>query len=196
MGARLRTSPRVLRVPSTTRGCSPAARPRPARGGPLGFGFHLSSSSRGVYTVATEPLRRAPWAAWSALGGRLGGLQGCLRPRHQRRWHQACARTHLPITSRSSTVSANVSAGLCGGAVCSDLVFELDSMLVVMFMLGMWGCHRNHLRVLLQECHDLGEALTFRGCTWTIRHVYREYNIVADQLAGQAIQASRCLTSP
>jgi ribonuclease HI len=82
------------------------------------------------------------------------------------------------------------------GAVCSHVVFELDSMLVVMFMLGMWGCHRNHLRVLLQECHDLGEALTFRGCTWTIRHVYREYNTVADRLAGQAIQESRGLTSP
>ena len=76
------------------------------------------------------------------------------------------------------------------------MVFELDSMLVVMFMLGMWGCHRTHLRVLLQECHDLGEALNFRGCTWTIRHVYREYNTVADRLAGQAIQESRGLTSP
>ena len=43
VGARLRTPPRVLRVPSTTRGCSPAARPRPARGEPLGFGLHLSS---------------------------------------------------------------------------------------------------------------------------------------------------------
>ena len=47
------------------------------------------------------------------------------------------------------------------GAVCSHLVFELDSMLVVMFMLGMWGCHRNHLRVLLQECHDLGKPSFF-----------------------------------
>ena len=32
---------------------------------------------------------------------------------------------------------------------CPHLVFELDSMLVVMFMLGHWGCHRNHLRALL-----------------------------------------------
>ena len=36
-------------------------------------------------------------------------------------------------------------------------------MLVVMLMQGMWGCHRKHIRVLLQECHDLGEALAFRG---------------------------------
>ena len=68
------------------------------------------------------------------------------------------------------------------GAVCSHLVFELDSMLVVMFTLGMWGCHRNHLRVLLQECHDLGEALIFRGCTWTIRHGYQEYNTLRTSL--------------
>ena len=115
MEVRLRTSLRALRGPSTTRGCSPAARPRPARGGPLGFELHLSSPQRGAYTVVTEPLRKAPSAAWSELGGRLGGLQGCLRLRHQLRRHQACAQTHLPITSRSSTASANVSAGLCGG---------------------------------------------------------------------------------
>ena len=115
VGVRLRTSLRALRGPSTTRGCSPAARPRPARGGPLGFELHLSSPQRGAYTVVTEPLRKAPSAAWSELGGRLGGLQGCLRIRHQQRRHQACAQTHLPITSRSSTASANVSAGVCGG---------------------------------------------------------------------------------
>ena len=79
---------------------------------------------------------------------------------------------------------------------CHHLVFELDSMLVVMFMLGNWGCHRDHLRVLLQECHDLGEALIFRGCPWTIRHVYREFNTVADQLAGKAIQESQGQASP
>ena len=30
-----------------------------------------------------------------------------------------------------------------------QLVFEGDSMLVVMMMTGKWGCHREHLRVLL-----------------------------------------------
>ena len=69
-------------------------------------------------------------------------------------------------------------------------------MLVVMLMQGLWGCHRDHIRVLLQECHDLGEALVFRGCPWTIRHVYREYNTVAVRLAGQAIEESRGTASP
>ena len=68
------------------------------------------------------------------------------------------------------------------------LVFELDSMLVVKLMRGEWGCHRAHLRILLQECHDVGEGLARRGCTWTVRHIYREYNTLADGLAGNAIQ--------
>ena len=64
------------------------------------------------------------------------------------------------------------------------LVFELDSLLVVMMMSGKWGCHRQHLRVLLAEYYDLGEQLFKAGCDWSIRHGYREYNRVADQLAG------------
>ena len=41
-------------------------------------------------------------------------------------------------------------------------------MLVVMMMSGTWGCHR-------------------LGCHWVLRHVYREYNTVADKLAGDCI---------
>ena len=49
---------------------------------------------------------------------------------------------------------------------------------------GRWGCHRAHLRKLLAECHDLSEGLTQVGCQWEIRHIYREYNTIADHLAG------------
>ena len=70
------------------------------------------------------------------------------------------------------------------------LVFELDSLLIVMMMKGRWGCHRAHLRVLLAECHDLGVQLTRAGCHWDIRHIYREFNRVADGLAGA------CLADP
>ena len=70
------------------------------------------------------------------------------------------------------------------------IVFELDSLLIVMMMQGRWGCHRAHLRVLLAECYDLSEALTRAGCEWDIRHIYREYNEVADNLAGL------CLADP
>ena len=68
------------------------------------------------------------------------------------------------------------------------LIFELDSMLVVMMMSGIWGCHRAHLRPLLAECYDMAEGLTALGCQWVLRHVYREYNKVADKLAGDCIQ--------
>ena len=64
------------------------------------------------------------------------------------------------------------------------VIFELDSLLVVKMMLGQWGCHRAHLRKLLAECHDLSVQLTQAGCKWHIRHIYREYNTIADHLAG------------
>ena len=54
------------------------------------------------------------------------------------------------------------------------MVFEFDSMLIVMQMSGRWGCHRRDLRDLLAECYDLGEQLTQAGCAWSIRHIHRE----------------------
>ena len=72
-----------------------------------------------------------------------------------------------------------------------SVIFELDSMLVVMMLSGRWGCHRKHLLELLKECYDLGEELTSAGCDWTIRHIYREYNTVADKLAGDCIKLGR-----
>ena len=69
-------------------------------------------------------------------------------------------------------------------------MFELDSLLIVMMMQGRWGCHRKHLLVLLAECYDLSVLLTRAGCNWSIRHIYREYNAVADALAGACLQNS------
>ena len=39
------------------------------------------------------------------------------------------------------------------------LIFELDSMLVVMVMSGIWGCHRAHLRPLLRNATTWPRAL-------------------------------------
>ena len=72
-----------------------------------------------------------------------------------------------------------------------SIMIELDSMLVVMMMSGRWGCHRAHLLVLLKECYDLGEELTAAGCVWAIRHIYREFNTVADKLAGDCISTGQ-----
>ena len=69
----------------------------------------------------------------------------------------------------------------------SRLVFELDSLLIVMMMIGKWCCRRDHLRSLLAECYDLGKQLTQAVCDWFIRHIYRECNTVADKLAGDCL---------
>ena len=37
------------------------------------------------------------------------------------------------------------------------------------------------------ECRALGEQLSDRGAEWSVRHVYREYNKVADALANEAL---------
>jgi len=65
----------------------------------------------------------------------------------------------------------------------SRLVFEGDSMLVVNLMEGVWACHRGHLRGLFQNCRDLSDLLEDLGCEVIIRHIYREFNTVADALS-------------
>ena len=36
---------------------------------------------------------------------------------------------------------------------------------------------------LLNDCYNLGEHLTSLNCKWFVRHIYREYNEVANDLA-------------
>ena len=79
-------------------------------------------------------------------------------------------------------------------------IFGLDSLLVVMMMSRLWGCHRKHL-LTLQECYDLGEQLEAAGCSWFIRHIYREYNTVAERVptrtrAVTAASAAALLLNP
>ena len=51
--------------------------------------------------------------------------------------------------------------------------------------------------MMLAECYDLGEQLTQAGCAWTIRHIYREFNQVADKLAGDCLRnAANARASP
>ena len=89
-------------------------------------GSSSTASERRAARIRAPPLLPLAWGLYrcdgvfaeSPLGGMVGAWGAawwCLRPRHQRRWHQACVRTPPPITSRSSTVSENVSARLCGG---------------------------------------------------------------------------------
>ena len=45
------------------------------------------------------------------------------------------------------------------------VVFELNSLLIVMMMTGKWSCHSAHLMSFIAKCYDLGEQLTQAG--WT-----------------------------
>jgi ribonuclease HI len=63
------------------------------------------------------------------------------------------------------------------------VVFELDSLLLVNFMNGKFGCHAPHLRGLFEQCRQLGNRLSSLGIRWSVRHIYREYNTVADELS-------------
>ena len=72
---------------------------------------------------------------------------------------------------------------------CQKIVINMDSLLVVNYMNGVWACHRQHLIETFQHCRDLIRRLRATGCHLIIRHVYREYNKPADAKAGEAIQA-------
>jgi ribonuclease HI len=65
----------------------------------------------------------------------------------------------------------------------AHVVFELDSLLLVKFMNGEFGCHAPNLRGLFEECRQLGNRLSSNGIKWSVRHIYREFNTVADELS-------------
>ena len=135
-------------------------------------------------------------------GGFAPGLNGKMVGAWGAAWWAPGTPPQSPPTAFASGLcpdpSSNNIAELFGFRAClrrairhpvrTPLVFELDSMLVVQCINGDWGCHRAHLRILLMECYDLGEGLAYRGYSWSVRHIYREYNTVADRLAGEAIR--------
>ena len=71
------------------------------------------------------------------------------------------------------------------------VVFELDSQIiarqVVIFSRWKAACRSHNLRPHFRTCVALGHALTERGVHWTMYHIYREYNVVADALANDAL---------
>ncbi len=50
-----------------------------------------------------------------------------------------------------------------------------------------WACRSAGLLDFHLDCVSLGEALDQGGVEWDIRHIYREFNQVADALSNQAI---------
>ena len=70
-----------------------------------------------------------------------------------------------------------------------EIVFEVDSKLVARHMAKevAWVCRDEELRPLYEECRLLGARLTAQGKRWEVRHIYWEFNQVADPLANQAL---------
>ena len=64
-------------------------------------------------------------------------------------------------------------------------VFEVDSKLVAEQLNGNYACRSEDLQGKYSECVSILQDLTNRGQPWQIRHIYREYNAVADALARQ-----------
>lgn len=59
-----------------------------------------------------------------------------------------------------------------------------DSKLVVEQVHGRWGCHKAHLKPLLDEAR----SLLSRYNSWTLEWVPREHNSAADRAANEALR--------
>ncbi len=71
----------------------------------------------------------------------------------------------------------------------SRVIFEMDSKLLVNqvrpYGKGKFACRSPTLQPLFLTCVDLGRQWMDSGITWEIRHIFSEYNQVADSLARQ-----------
>ena len=69
------------------------------------------------------------------------------------------------------------------------VLFEVDSMLLAMQMAQHrpWACRSESLIDLHVGCVEAGTELTRSDKAWRVRHVYREFNQVADSLANASI---------
>jgi len=66
-------------------------------------------------------------------------------------------------------------------------VIDVDSLLVCRQVRGDWSCRDAELRPWYDECVALYASLRARGQSVRLRHVYREYNAVADVLANEGV---------
>jgi len=124
---------------------------------------------------------RAGWGAahWSSAGVLVEMARGSLNDgasNNEAEYHGLIANLRRAVALSSSI---------------SFVVFEVDSLVVArqvqQFGIGKFACRSSVLRPLFQVSTRLGLQLTTRGVQWRIRHIYREYNQVADTLANEAI---------
>jgi len=75
------------------------------------------------------------------------------------------------------------------------VLFRVDSMLVKQQvngpLAGAWACRSEHLLPRFRRCVALGRRLDALGIPWSVEHIYREYNVVADSIANAVIDGVR-----
>ena len=69
------------------------------------------------------------------------------------------------------------------------VVFRVDSFPVArqMSQNNSWACRSQDLFPLRDACRQLTRALSDAHVSWSVQHIYREFNQVADSLANEAI---------
>ena len=162
-------------LPTTTHKDRRAARVLPPPPVPGAYIFRSDGASR------KSQHRAAGWGAayWSPDGILLGTARGYLGTAVSNNVAEYCGLKEgmlraLDIASPRTTVC-----------------FEVDSSLVArqmqVFGIGKFACRSPDLRQWFLDCVRLGWRLEDNQVTWLIRHIYREFNQVADALANEAI---------
>ena len=69
------------------------------------------------------------------------------------------------------------------------VVFQVDSKLVAEQMArhNAWACRSPELVPLRDACREFGHQLNHAAILWEVRHIYREFNQVADALANRGV---------
>ena len=69
------------------------------------------------------------------------------------------------------------------------MIFEVDSLILAKELARHlpWACRSENLIALHQQCAHVCDSLSALHISWDIRHIYREFNQIADTLSNQAI---------
>ena len=69
------------------------------------------------------------------------------------------------------------------------VIFQVDSSLVANQMAhhGAWACRSLDLLPLRDACRQVVRSLNAANVSWSVHHIYREYNQAADALAKGAV---------
>ena len=76
------------------------------------------------------------------------------------------------------------------------MVFEGDSDLILKQVRGQFACRAPSLWPTFESCRRYCRELEELGVAIHFRHIYREYNTVADALSNEAVDGGRRASGP